>query len=47
MNIEKLQCLINELEECCGSLHPFDLDLFQAYRSAIDELVRLSDELQK
>ena len=47
MNIEKLQCLINELEECCGSLHPYQKDLIDAYRASIEELVRLIHELQK
>lgn len=47
MNIEKLQSLINELEEHCYSTHPSQKDLYDAYRAAIEELVRLSDELQK
>ena len=47
MNIEKLQCVINELEEFRGSLYPHDVDLFDAYSHAIDELVRLINQLQK
>jgi hypothetical protein len=47
MNIEKLQCIINELEEFRGSLYPHDIDLFVAYSNSIDELVRLRDQLQK
>lgn len=47
MNIEKLQAMINELEEHCYSLHPFQVDLIRAYQGTISELVYLINELQK
>ena len=47
MNIEKLQAMINELEEYYYSLHPAQLDLQNAYRGAISELVHLIGELKK
>lgn len=46
MNIEKLQNVINELEEHCYSIHPSQKDLFDAYRASINELVRLIYELK-
>jgi hypothetical protein len=45
MNIEKLQYLINEMEEHLYALHPVDIDLRNSYRASIDELTRLIHEL--
>lgn len=47
MNIEKLQSMINELEEHFYSLHPHQVDLQNSYRGAICELVHLINELKK